>query len=354
MTDRPDDLPGRPRPDPAATDLLSDVLGTVRLSGAMLFLVEAATPWKTQAPAIRHFRDQVLPRAQHLVSYHVVVRGQCFGGLSGRSPQALAAGDVLVVPHGDPYYLASPPDALSAYSDDEALAFFEAMAAGSLPSVVAADGGGAEHTAFLCGFLGCDLRPFNPVLAALPPVIHLRSSRHDTDQLSHLVDYAMAELRAGTPGRRDVLLRLSELMFVEVVRRVLARADEGTAGWLGALHDPLVARCLARLHAEPERAWTLPALAAAVGSSRSVIAARFARRVGRPPMAYLTAWRMQLAAGLLATGEAKVRDVGERVGYASEAAFSRAFRRHAGCAPSDWPDSGGPSGAAGARRARRR
>jgi len=339
MTERPDDLLRRPAPPDGAEDLLSDVLRAVRLTGAMLFLVDAASPWKTQAPATRQFCAQVLPQAQHLVSYHVVIEGQCVGGLRGQPPQPLAAGDVLVVPHGDAYELASPPDALSAYSDEEARAFFQAMAAGELPPVVQADGGGPQRTSFVCGFLGCDRRPFNPVLAALPRLIHLRAQAGEGNPLGHLVDFAVGELRSAAPGRRAVLLRLAELMFVEVVRRVLARGSDADGGWLGALHDPLVARCLACLHAEPARAWTLQALARAAGSSRSVLAERFVRRLGQPPMRYLAAWRMQLAAGLLAGGGMPVGAVGERVGYASEAAFSRAFRRHAGCAPSDWPVS---------------
>jgi AraC-like DNA-binding protein len=338
MTDLPDRLPQRPTTveDRGALDVLSDVLRSVRLTGAMLFLVEARTPWITQAPATRSFAAAVLPRAQHLISYHVVTEGDCWGGLAGEAPQPLEAGDILVVPHGDAYFLASPPDAAQTYGDDEAVSFFRRMAAGELPTVVNEGGVGTQCTRFICGFLGCDARPFNPVLAALPRVVHLRGAARPGRPLSHLIDFALAELAAQRPGGRDVLLRLSELMFVEVVRCHLAGMISDGPGWLAGLRDPLVARALVCLHHEPARPWTLDLLASAANTSRSTLTERFTQRVGHPPMQYLTAWRMQLAAKLLADVSTKVRVVAEAVGYDSEAAFSRAFKKHTGRSPSQW------------------
>ncbi|MCW5657824.1 MAG: AraC family transcriptional regulator [Burkholderiaceae bacterium] len=344
-----------------ASDVLSDVLRTVRLAGSMLFLVDATEPWRSHAPDTRAFAPHVMPRAQHLVSYHIVVQGQCWAGLSGEPLQPLAEGDGLVVPHGDAYVLASHPDAPPSYGDDDAVAFFRGMAAGELPSVVSEGGGGAARTSFICGFLGCDARPFNPILWALPRAIHLRRVTQPGDRLSHLLAYAVAELRGRSPGSRDVLLRLSELMFVEVVRRQLAaagapsapgrpkptdppwgdasaaskRASEAT-GWLAALRDPLISRVLARLHAQPDHAWTLQSLSDGTGASRSKLAERFAQLVGQPPMHYLAGWRMQLATRLLAEHSMKVRAIADSVGYASEAAFSRAFKKHTGMSPQAW------------------
>jgi AraC-like DNA-binding protein len=222
------------------------------------------------------------------------------------------------------------------YGNDDAVAFFRAMAAGELPSVVTEGGGGAERTSFICGFLGCDARPFNPILWALPRAIHLRRVTQAGDRLSHLLAYAIAELRERGPGGRDVLLRLSELMFVEVVRRHLAAADTGATGWLAALRDPLIGRVLARLHAQPDRAWTLDALSEGSGASRSRLADRFVALVGQPPMQYLAGWRMQLATRLLAEHSMKVRAIADAVGYASDAAFSRAFKKHTGLSPQAW------------------
>jgi AraC-like DNA-binding protein len=323
-------------PHAHTSDVLSDVLRTVRLSGAMLFLVDATEPWRSHAPEARAFAPQVMPKAQHLVSYHIVVSGRCWAGLQGEPLQPLAEGDGLVVPHGDAYVLASHPDAPPGHGDDDAVTFFRAMAAGELAPVVSEGGGGRERTSFICGFLGCDARPFNPILWALPRAIHLRRVTQPGDRLSHLLAYATAELRERGPGQRDVLLRLSELMFVEVVRRHLASAGIEATGWLAALRDPLIARVLARLHAQPAHAWTLDSLSESVGASRSKLAERFVQLVGQPPMQYLAGWRMQLATRLLAEHSMKVRAIADAVGYASEAAFSRAFKKHTGLAPQLW------------------
>ncbi len=196
---------------------------------------------------------------------------------------------------------------------------------------------GPNARSSFCGFLGCDLRPFNPVLDALPAMIHLRTAAQSTDRMRHLINFALCELRKPSPGGQGVLLRLVELMFVEVVRRHLETMAGAKAGWLAGLHDPLVARTLSLLHGAPARHWTLDGLAAQACSSRSVLAERFAHFVGQPPMQYLTQWRMQLATRLLAEpGLRKVAAVAEAVGYESEAAFSRAFKRCVGMAPGAW------------------
>ena len=155
-------------------DTLSDVLRTVRLTGAMLFLVDASSPWVSEAPQASAFAPVVLPGAQHLVSYHIVVSGSCWAGLVGATPTRFEAGDILLIPHGDSYLLSSSPGMRAKYGVEEAVTFFRQMAMGEVPSVVTEDGGGSNKTQFICGFLGCDLRPFNPVLAALPRMIHVR------------------------------------------------------------------------------------------------------------------------------------------------------------------------------------
>jgi len=347
MTNLPQRMPQRPAPpsrdvvpaaasDIDAIDVLSDVLRSVRLTGSMFFLVEASTPWITKAPAASVFAAAVLPAAQHLISYHVITEGSCWAGLEGDAPQLMQAGDILVVPHGDPYFLAATPGTQGELDTEEAVWFFRKMAAGELPSILTEGGGGPEKTNFICGFLGCDARPFNPILAALPRVIHLRRASRSGDRMSPLIEFAVGELRARRAGSREVLLRLSELMFIEVVRCHLETRGDAQPDWLAGLRDPLVARVLSRLHGQPARAWTLDALAAETGTSRSVLAERFALLVGQPPMHYLTAWRMQLATRLLADGTTKVKMVAESVGYESEAAFSRAFKKHVGIAPMGW------------------
>ena len=319
-----------------ASDTLSDVLEVVRLTGALFFLVDARTPWVAEAPASTHLAPVILPRAQHVVSYHVVSQGVCWCESPGHAALRLDTGDVLVVPHGHPYQLASACGLRTGWTTDEALGWFRAMANGQLPFVVTEGGDGAERLQLVCGFLGCDALPFNPVLTTLPSLLRVRLHGDSGPRLNALLEFAVAESNRVRPGSRSVLLRIAELVFVEVLRSYLTTASEDGANWLGGLRDPVVGRALARMHAEPARAWTLPDLARDVGTSRSVLAERFASFVGHPPMLYLTRWRIQLAASRLAAGAAPVSAVASEVGYESEAAFSRAFKKVTGVTPASW------------------
>ena len=317
-------------------DTLSDVLQAVRLTGAVFFLVDASTPWVAEAPASADLAPAILPHAQHIVSYHVVSQGVCWCESPGQTPLRLEAGDVLVVPHGQPYQLASPCGLRTGWSSDEALGWFRAMAAGQLPFVVTEGGGGPERLRLVCGFLGCDALPFNPFLTMLPALVRVRVGGDAGPRVQALLELAIAESKGARPGSRLVLLRIAELVFVEVLRSYVSTAADDAANWLDGLRDPVVGRALARLHAEPARAWTLPELAREAGASRSVLAERFTSLVGHPPIEYLTQWRMQLAAGRLAAGAAPVSAVASEVGYESEAAFCRAFKKVTGATPASW------------------
>jgi AraC-like DNA-binding protein len=187
---------------------------------------------------------------------------------------------------------------------------------------------------FVCGFLGCDARPFNPLLTALPRVIRVSDDANGT--LAAYVRFALAESRVPRIGGQSVLGRLSELMFLHVVRRYLEGLPADKADWLAGLRDEPVGRALAALHRNPARAWTLQSLAREAGTSRSVLAERFSQFVGQPPIEYLTSWRMQLAANQLRSSTASVAEIANRVGYESEAAFSRAFKKAIGAPPSEW------------------
>ncbi|MGH7278237.1 MAG: AraC family transcriptional regulator [Candidatus Rokuibacteriota bacterium] len=318
-------------------DVLSDVLRTVRLTGALFFLVEASSPWVIEMPDGATLAPAALPGAQDVISYHVVTNGAGWGGLLHGAPVALEAGDVLVFPHGDPYVMSIARGARGGPDLTETLSFVREMAAGRLPFTISEGGGGPERLELVCGFLGCDARPFNPLLATLPSVLHVpRAFGPGGDPLSQLIAFTVAESRERRAGGECVRLRLSELMFVEVVRRHLAMLPAEQTGWLAGLRDPLVGRALTLLHERPAEPWTLEELARDAGLSRSTLADRFTRFVGHPPMQYLTGWRMQLAARMLADGAAKVSAVALEVGYESEAAFSRAFKRLAGVPPATW------------------
>jgi AraC-like DNA-binding protein len=318
-------------------DVLSDVLRTVRLTGAVFFPLEATSPWVDEIPAAAAFAGAILPGAQHVVSYHIVRRGACWAALVGAPPVHLHANDIFVIPHGDAYVMSSAPGLRSDAPADAVVAFFRQMATESAPSFVAEGGGGPERADVVCGFLGCDVRPFNPLLASLPRLIHLRpAAAPGHNRLPSLLDFALAESRDRRSGARCVLLRLSEVLFVEVIRQYLETLPAGQTGWLAGSRDAVVGLALVQLHHRPAEAWTLDRLARAVGTSRSALAERFAHFVGQPPMRYLTQWRMQLAARMLSDGAAKVSAVALDVGYESEAAFSRAFKKMVGTTPAAW------------------
>lgn len=315
---------------------LSDVLRAVRLSGALFFLVEARSPWTSEAPDGATLAPVILPGAQQIVSYHLVREGACWCTLVGEEPRRLEAGDVVVIPHGTAYVLSTAADAASTQRPEEVLAGFRMLARRQLPAVLVEGGSGAERVSLVCGFLGCDVLPFNPVLSALPRALVVRAVDGGDDRLRRLVELAVDEAGERRAGSDCVLLRLGELLFVEVIRRHLAALAPGETGWLAALSDGFVGRALGLLHERPEAPWTLASLAREVALSRSALAARFTLLVGEPPMQYLARWRMQCAAQLLADGAQKVATVAHAVGYESEAAFSRAFKRAVGMPPAAW------------------
>jgi AraC-like DNA-binding protein len=347
MTERPDSLLDHPRREPApagapgdasGVDPLSDVLQTVRLTGAVFFLVSASRSWGGTIPDGMTIAPALLPRTQQIISYHVMLEGTCWGGLVGEPPVLLEKGDVLVLPHGDAYVMAVDPKATRPeYGQEATLEFLRGVATGRFPSVIAEPGVTCAQVA--CGFLGCDVQPFNPLLTTLPRLLVVRRAcRPGAGRLDALLELTLTEAAERRPGGDSVRLRLSELIFVEVVRHHLTTLSEQDSGWLGGLRDPLVGRALSLLHARPAETWTLQVLAERAGTSRSVLADRFSRLVGEPPMQYLARWRMQLAARLLADGAEKVSAVAQEVGYDSEAAFSRAFKKMTGVPPAAWRD----------------
>ncbi|HEX5655596.1 MAG TPA: AraC family transcriptional regulator [Polyangiales bacterium] len=312
-----------------STDTLSEVLRALRLTGAVYFDVRAIAPWVAEAPPAALVGPQILPSADHVIEYHVVTSGSCYAGLLDGAPVLLEQGDIVVFPQGDAHVMSSapgmrhPPD-LGDYRRDAAL-----------PFVLNLGDGDADPASLVCGFLGCDARPFNPVLATLPRMLVVRGRGANTMR-EHLVQVAVAESKQRRAGGECALSRLSELLFIEVIRDFLAELPAESASWLGGLRDPTIGRALSALHGRPAHGWTLDELAREVGASRSVLAERFNYYAGVPPMQYLAQWRMQLAAHLLRDGAAGIAEIAQQVGYASEAAFSRAYKRLVGVAPALW------------------
>jgi AraC-like DNA-binding protein len=321
-------------------DILSDVLRKVRLRGALYYRVGGSSEWAAEAPPARDIAAAVMPEVEHVMEYHVVTRGDCWGAILGGAPMRLQAGDILLFPHGDPHVISSAPGMRP--RPDSAHQFVQATE--QLPFILAVEGLDPPRpvpsvedygTTLICGFLGCDLRPFNPLIARLPRLLHLRATE-DPAWIGNFMRHVVDESHAKRPGGEAMLERMSELMFIDAVRRYVDSLPPNSAGWLAGLRDPFVGKSLRLLHEQPGTAWTIDELGRQVGLSRSTLHERFVAFIGEPPMQYLTNWRMQIAAGLLRDSNATVAVIAMEVGYDSEAAFSRAFKRLTGMPPASW------------------
>lgn len=317
-----------------ATDPLSDVLRAVRLNAATFFLIDATQPYCVDIPHTDHYRSVLQPMARHMMSFHVIVEGDGVAAVAGGAHQRYSAGDIVIFPRGDGYRMATAEDTPPEFDYDQTMGFFHGLAAGTLPFVIAEGGGRPPPTRVICGFLGCDAGPFNPLLASLDPQVIVRRP-DDAPLLNHLIELTLREAQRDMAGGASVRLGLAELMFIEAIRHSIASSGD-TGGWLGGLGDAIVGRALTRLHGQPRHAWTLEALAAETGTSRSTLAERFQRYCGCGPMQYLANWRMQLAARQLADTQDTVGRIAFQVGYNSEPAFSRAFKRITGTSPAAW------------------
>jgi AraC-like DNA-binding protein len=313
-------------------DTLSDVLRVVRLTGAVYFTIDGSAPWVAETMPGSAIAPHISGGVEHVIDYHIVAQGPCWGGIVDQPAIRLETGDIIVFPHGDAHVMSSAPG-MRGQSGPEP---YRAASQSPVPIHLSLQGGGPERAQLICGFLGCDARPFNPLLAALPPVIHVPGAGDRDSTLRRLVDLALVESSAPGPGSGGVLSRVSELLFVEVVRRHLAALPTEERGWFAGLRDESVGRVLQKLHQRPAHPWSLEELAREVAVSRSVLAERFAQLVGLPPIQYLAQWRIQLAASLLRTSQSSLAEIADRVGYGSEAALSRAFKRWVGVAPAPY------------------
>lgn len=321
-------------------DILSDVLRSVRLRGVLYFYVRGSRDWVAEAPPSREIAAAVMPESEHVMEYHVVHSGTCWGGVVGEAPVRLEAGDIVLFPHGDPHVISSGPG-MRAPAD--AAGYFERQTQ-PVPFILHLDareisvGTRADEpcdTTLICGFLGCDLRPFNPLVAALPRLMHLRANPGQ-DWIVQFMRQAALESGNRQAGGDAMLERLSEMMFIDAVRRYIDMLPEGGRGWLAGLKDPFVSRALALMHGAPATAWTVDELGRRIGLSRSALHERFADIIGQPPMQYLANWRMRVGAARLRETNATVATIALDVGYESEAAFARAFKRSTGKPPALW------------------
>jgi AraC-like DNA-binding protein len=311
-------------------DVLSDVLRTIRLEGAVFLNGEMHAPWCFKVPRGSDIAYVLKPGVQRLAICHLVLEGSCWAQAEGEAPVRVDAGEAILIPHGDPHILGSGLHHAAIDIDNVVT-----------PRVPATEsvryGGDGEMSIVVCSYFAYEGDAPNPMLATLPPLLKtpLRN-RSAGPWIEQSIRFVMADAAARAPGSEVLVAKIAEVLFAEVVRSYIEAMPANNPGWLAGLRDPQVSRCLALMHAEPARAWTVDALANEVHISRSVLADRFTDLVGMPPMHYLTRWRMIVAAGVMRNGEASLARVAEGVGYESQEAFSRAFKREYGVSPGQW------------------
>lgn len=296
-------------------DVVSDVLSTVRTGPAFSVFTQLRAPWGLDFPAAS------------TAVFHVVVGGRCWLSLDGRPPQPLTAGDVVLLAHGTAHRLLDEPR-----PGDLAVLAAETPLGPASRFVVEGTG---EPATLLCGAFPLERERLHPLLADLPPVLHTPGGpgRRETGQI---VDLLAAEATDTGPGASPLVTALVDAMLVYLLRTWLTADSATCSGWAGVLRDPVLTRALAALHGDPAHAWTVESLAARAGLSRAAFARRFTAAVGEPPLTYLTRWRMTLAARQLRRTEDPLATVARTVGYESEFAFARAFKRAYGAAPGSY------------------
>jgi AraC family transcriptional regulator, alkane utilization regulator len=316
-------------------DALSHVLSAIRLTGAVFVEAELRAGWSYLTPPPRSIGALLMPEAEHIIPYHLITEGSCRVRLLGGEPVEVRQGDLIVFPHGDRHVLASsePGDLIRIEVTEQEL--HSLLRPGEVTPL--RHGNEGQATRLVCGYLACDRRLSEPILAGLPRLLQVSVSDHSiADWVRSSVRFSVAQSKTPRPGGMTVLAKLSELLFVEAIRHYVETLPSEQTGWFAGLRDRFVGRALALLHGDPNFAWTVDELAKQVGLSRSALADRFGELLGQPPMQYLTQWRLSLAAQELLSGQRGVAQIAHGVGYDSEAAFNRAFKRVFGVPPATW------------------
>jgi AraC-like DNA-binding protein len=303
-------------------DVLSEVLRVVRLQGALFYNGEFSSPWSVYAASSRGLAQYFGTDTEHIIVYHLLTEGRAAVRLENSGRLTLAAGDIVMIPHGDKHVIENGT-APQTIDDDEHLG--EVLSQGLKLWRV---GGGGEVTKFVCGYMACDPRLSQVFLSGLPPIFKV-SIRNDAAGrwVENSIRFSVDQANRSTPGGEAVLAKLSEVLFVETLRAYIAQLPPGHTGWLGGARDSEVGKALALMHKNPAHPWSIAALAKEAGISRSVLAERFRQYLNQSPMAYLTQWRLQLAAQMLTSTSYSVAQIAAEVGYESEPAFNCAFKR---------------------------
>lgn len=317
--------------DPRTDDVLSDVLSVIKLDSAIYFNAEFAAPWAFAAPESARVASFLAPGA-HVIVYHLLAEGSAYAQVAGGERITLSPGDIVTFPHGDAHLLGN---GIGATPIDASAAIPTYLEHGLTETV---GGGAGPQSRFICGFLACDPQLGRAFLGGLPSIVRVNIRDDAAGRwLEDSLRFSVTEAASGSGGSRAMLTRLAEAVFAETVRRYVRSLPATETGWLAGTRDPEVGRALTLIHQRPAEPWTIASLAHEVGLSRTVLAERFRHFLDEPPMSYLTKWRLRLAARMLAAdATTSLAEVATDVGYESDAAFSRAFKREFGIPPAQY------------------
>jgi AraC family transcriptional regulator, alkane utilization regulator len=315
-------------------DVLAETLRAVRLTGSVFLDACFTAPFGIISPK-RFDANSPMAHLRHVSVFHLIAAGKCSVELATGERRDISAGDILLMPYADQHKFWNGRTTEMPLADD-------VVRPGPLKGMWNINhGGGGQETRMVCGFLESSEFLLTPVFRTLPPLL---VDRAEDDQVSTLIKSTVSQILAMTetaaPGSELMLGRLMELLFVEVLRRYATRLPASARGWFAALNDPIVGRALQFVHGDPARRWTVDELAREAGSSRTVLAERFHAVLGQAPIEYITCWRMQLAAERIRNGGGSLAAIAADVGYDSEAAFNRAFKRVTGVTPGRWREGG--------------
>ena len=367
MIGRPEFLAGTPvLGETNGMDVLSEVLRAVKLRGALFFNGEFTAPWclhsAPSSSAAEHLMSLVGDpdgggsKPERLIIFHFLTEGRAYARLPGGHREELTSGDIVIVPNGEAHFIGNG-------SPEKPVDSFQTFARNLRQGLKATRfGGGGEATRFVCGFMACEQRLSDVFLSGLPALLKVRVGNEPSGEwLEHSIRFSVEQAGGASAGSDLVLAKLAEVLFVEALRCYVNTLPASQIGWLAGTRDPAIGQALAVIHKEPSRQWALADLAKHAGLSRTRFAARFRHFLGESPMAYLAEWRLKLGAGMLLETDASVAEVAASVGYGSEAAFNRAFKREFQCPPARFRRNGvvlepgevSSAGAAGRRPASR-
>ncbi len=303
-------------------DVLSDVLSAVRLRGALFFNAEFSAPWCLNSSGAAGIEPYLPSKDMHLIMFHFLTEGRAYASLPGGERLQLEAGDIVIIPHGERHLIGNGLPQLPVDSFQK----FAKNLADGLKAVQF--GGGGEITRFVCGYMACDPQLCEMLMQGLPRIFKVSVATDESGRwIENSIRFSVGESTGPAAGSSLVVGKLSEVLFVETLRKYIATIPTEQTGWFAGLRDPSLAKALAELHRQPAKDWTVESLAKHVGLSRTRLVERFRHYLKTSPIAYLTAWRMKLSAEALRSTQKTVAEIAYEAGYLSEAAFNRAFKR---------------------------